>query len=83
MANCYSADHNAEDHIHTDITCTIREPQESTALERSVIDYWWGLHMFNGSKPSLLASALVPHEGVKKGKGKGVPQPNSRRGSGG
>ena len=28
MGNCYSADHIAEDHIHTDITCNIEEPQQ-------------------------------------------------------
>ena len=66
MGNCYSADHIAKDHIHTDITCNTEESQQkyrlgtvsnrllgrggggegaerSTALERSVIDYWRGL----------------------------------------
>ena len=28
MDNCYSADHIAEDHMHTDITCNIEEPQQ-------------------------------------------------------
>ena len=28
MGSCYSADHTAEDHIHTDITCNIEEPQQ-------------------------------------------------------
>ena len=28
MANCYSADHNAEDNIHTDIPCNTEEPQQ-------------------------------------------------------
>ena len=30
MGNCYLIDHNiiAEDHIHTDITCNIEEPQQ-------------------------------------------------------
>ena len=48
MGNCYSADHIAEDHIHTDITCNIEEPQQKYRLGRSVIDYmgvggvcWW------------------------------------------
>ena len=27
MDNCYSADRFAEDHIHTDRTCNIQEPQ--------------------------------------------------------
>ena len=39
IGNCYSADHIAEDYIHTDITCNIKKPQQSTALKRSVIDY--------------------------------------------
>ena len=26
MGNCYSADHNAEDHIQTDIQCNTEEP---------------------------------------------------------
>ena len=30
---CYSGDHNAEDHIHTDITaCNIEEPQQTYRL---------------------------------------------------
>ena len=28
MGNCYPADDIAEDHIHTDITCNIEEPQQ-------------------------------------------------------
>ena len=28
MGYCYSIDHIAEDHIHTDITCNIEEPQQ-------------------------------------------------------
>ena len=42
MGSCYSADHIAGDHIHTDITCNIKEPQQK--LEQSVIDYlgWVG-----------------------------------------
>ena len=32
MGNCYSADHTAEDHIHTDITRTIEEPQQKYSL---------------------------------------------------
>ena len=40
MGNCYSLDHIAEDHIHTDITCDIKEPHQKYRLEQSVIDYW-------------------------------------------
>ena len=32
MGNCYSADHTAEDHIHTDITCNIEETQQRYRL---------------------------------------------------
>ena len=32
MGNCYSADHIAEDHIQTDITCNIEEPQQKYHL---------------------------------------------------
>ena len=39
MGKSYSTDHIAEDHIHTDTTCNI---DRSTALERSIIDYWGG-----------------------------------------
>ena len=32
MGNCYSADHIAEDHMHTDITCNIEDPQQKYRL---------------------------------------------------
>ena len=32
MGNCYSTDHIAEDHIHTDITFNIEEPQQKYRL---------------------------------------------------
>ena len=32
MGNCYSVDHIAEDYIHTDITCSIEEPQQKYRL---------------------------------------------------
>ena len=32
MGNYYSTDHFAEDHIHTDITCNIEEPQQKYRL---------------------------------------------------
>ena len=32
MVNYYSIDHIAEDHIHTDITCYIEEPQQKYHL---------------------------------------------------
>ena len=32
MGTCYSADHIAEYHIHTDITCNIEKPQQKYRL---------------------------------------------------
>ena len=32
MGNCYSVDHIAEDHIYTDITYNIEEPQQKYRL---------------------------------------------------
>ena len=32
MGSCYSIDNIAEDHIHTDITCNIEEPQQKYHL---------------------------------------------------
>ena len=32
MGSCNSGDHIAEDHIHTDITCNIEEPQQKYRL---------------------------------------------------
>ena len=32
MGNCYSVDHIAEDHIHTDLTCDITEPKQKYRL---------------------------------------------------
>ena len=48
MGNCYSIEHIAEDHIHTDKKCSTEKPHRhkmrnrkgSTAFERSVIGYW-------------------------------------------
>ena len=46
MDSCYSGDHIAEDHIHTDITTSnSEEHNRNIALERSVITDW-GLNMF-------------------------------------
>ena len=57
MDNCYSVDHIAEDHILLGIT--LRNHNRSTALERSVIDYWWGLNMFYWIQTSPSASVIV------------------------
>ena len=32
MGSCYSADHIAEDHLHTGITCNIEEPHQKYRL---------------------------------------------------
>ena len=46
MGNCYSADHIADEHIHTDITCNIEEPQQNWRGEG-------GLNMFKPHKQSI------------------------------
>ena len=43
MGSCYSTDHIADDHIHTDITSDIEEPQQKYRLGNRLvieIDYW-------------------------------------------
>ena len=52
MKSSFSCDHIDGDHIHTDIKqVTLRNHTRSTALERSVMDYWgWE----EGRKHSLL-----------------------------
>ena len=42
MGNCYSADHIAEDHIHTDITCNIEEPHQKYRLRTVSNRLLWG-----------------------------------------
>ena len=51
MGNCYSTDHIAEAHIHTDITCNMRNHNRSTALERSVIDHYVILYKPGQTRP--------------------------------
>ena len=42
MDICYSGDHIAEDHIHTNMTNVAPSNHDrSTALERSGMDYWF------------------------------------------
>ena len=36
MGNCYSVDHIAEDHIHTDITCKTEEPEQKYRLGTAI-----------------------------------------------
>ena len=59
MGIFYSADHIAEDHIHTDITCNIEEPQQKNRLGNVSNRLLGDLNMFYGTKPSPLASAVV------------------------
>ena len=59
MGNCYSADHIAEDTIHTDITYNIEEPQETYRLGTVSNRLLGDLNMFTGFKPSPLAAAVV------------------------
>ena len=64
MGSCYSCDHIAEDRIHTDITtCTIEEHNKSTALERSVIDYWGHKYVLLNPNPHPLFETFGTHEG--------------------
>ena len=51
MGNCFSADHSAEDNIHTGIT--LRNDNRSTALERSVISYFGDLLTFQNFETNL------------------------------
>ena len=51
MGSCHSGDHNAEGHIHTDITACNIEHNRSNALERSVIDYWGLKHALLDPNP--------------------------------
>ena len=46
MGNCYSIDHIAEDHIHTDITCNIEEPQQKYRIGTVSNRLLGGLTMF-------------------------------------
>ena len=61
MGNCYSTDHIAEDHIHTDITSNIEEQQQKyrpgTVSNRLLGAYT----CFTGCKHSPLASAVAQH----------------------
>ena len=57
--NCYSTDHFAEDHIHTDIICHIEEPQQKYRLGTVRNRFQWGLNMFCWIHTSPSASAIV------------------------
>ena len=64
MGNCYSVDHIAEDHMHTDIRCNIEEQQQKYrfgTVSNRLLGWGWGAPKtcFNGFKSSLLASAVV------------------------
>ena len=49
MGNCYSADRIVKDHIHTDVTLTLRNHRRSTALGWPVMDYLGSLNQFTRS----------------------------------
>ena len=59
MGNIYSIDHIAEDHIHTDITCNIEEPQQKYRLGTVSNRLLGGLNMFYWTQTSPSASAVV------------------------
>ena len=46
MSNCHSGDHISEDHIHTDITGNIEEPQQKYLIGSVSNILLWGLSMF-------------------------------------
>ena len=53
MGTCYSADHIAEDHIHTDMTYNIEEPKQKFRLG-TVSNHYWGRGGGRGLKHVLL-----------------------------
>ena len=60
MDSCYSGDHIAGDHIHTDmITSYTEEPQQKYRLGPVSNRLMSGLNMFYWNKPSPFASAAV------------------------
>ena len=59
MGNCYSTDHIAEDHIHTDITCNTEELQQKYCLGTVSNRLLGGLNMFYQTHTSPSASAIV------------------------
>ena len=59
MGNCYSADHFAEDHIHTDITCNIEEPKQEYRLGTVSNRLLVGLRLFYWIQTSPSASIIV------------------------
>ena len=62
MANRFSADHIAEDHIHTDITCNLEEPQQKYRLgtvSYRLLGGGGGVNMFHLTQTSLSASNKV------------------------
>ena len=59
MGNCYSADHIAEDHIHTDITSNTEESQQKYRIGTVSNILLGGLNMFYWIQTSPSASAIV------------------------
>ena len=63
MGKCYSTDHIAKDHIHTDITCNTKEPQKKNRL--GTVSYrllrggGGGVNWFYRIQTSLSASTIV------------------------
>ena len=56
MGNCYSTDHIAKDHIHTDITCNTEEPQQKYRLGTVSNRLLGAKTRFSGSKSRPLLS---------------------------
>ena len=60
MGSCFSSDHIAEDHIHTDITtCNIEEPQQKYRIGTVSNKLQGGLNMFFSAQTSPSASRVV------------------------
>ena len=61
IGNCYSADHIAEDHKHTDITCNTEEPQQKYRIGKVSYSILGGgdKHVLPYPNPRPLASAVV------------------------
>ena len=59
MGSFYSGDHNAEDHIHTDITYNIEESQEKYCLGTVSYRLLGAETCFTGSKPLPFTSAMI------------------------
>ena len=57
MGNCYSIDNSAEDHIHKDITCDIKDPLQKYRLgmvSNRLLGWGWLKHVLLDPNTRLL-----------------------------